>query len=315
MAERYVATTGSDAGGNGTEGNPWATLSYAIGQSSSGDYIWLADGLYDQELAGGYNNKNITVQSISQDYTKVTIKPKTVAKGSSASSCYLYTNGAKLSLWDCSVIFDKNYLTAARDGGNGNAFVEAYSSYTGVAFEAVRCSFTSLNFTGTYCSQLFFSGYYNSASLYKCTTRGFSCNFTAWQNATFTTRNCIFIDNTINVYNNDEASITINDDYNCFYNNVANFRRPFYSLGAHSITSNPVFTTAPTLDPSSPCIDAGIPVAGYVDTWGGSAPDMGVYEYYPPSLPVAKIAGIEAANVAKVSGIDAANISKIMGIG
>jgi len=42
----YVSTAGSDTTGNGTAGNPWRTIQYAIGQVSANDTIMVAAGLY-----------------------------------------------------------------------------------------------------------------------------------------------------------------------------------------------------------------------------------------------------------------------------
>ncbi len=46
----YVATTGSDTTGDGSFGNPWRTIQYAVDQSSSGDTIVVAAGQYDESV-------------------------------------------------------------------------------------------------------------------------------------------------------------------------------------------------------------------------------------------------------------------------
>ena len=43
----YVSTTGDDDTGDGTVGNPWQTIQYAVGQVASGDTIMVAGGAYD----------------------------------------------------------------------------------------------------------------------------------------------------------------------------------------------------------------------------------------------------------------------------
>jgi parallel beta-helix repeat protein len=56
----YVATTGSDSTGDGSEGTPWQTIQHAIDQSSAGDTIIVHDGTY----AGATVNKaNLTICS------------------------------------------------------------------------------------------------------------------------------------------------------------------------------------------------------------------------------------------------------------
>jgi hypothetical protein len=46
MATRYISTTGNDTTGDGTEGNPWATIAKAYASSASGDTIVAAAGTY-----------------------------------------------------------------------------------------------------------------------------------------------------------------------------------------------------------------------------------------------------------------------------
>lgn len=42
----YVATTGSDSSGDGSNGNPWRTISYGIGRMSTGDTLIVKRGVY-----------------------------------------------------------------------------------------------------------------------------------------------------------------------------------------------------------------------------------------------------------------------------
>lgn len=42
----YIATTGSNVTGDGSTGNPWLTLAYAISESSSGDRVMMKNGIY-----------------------------------------------------------------------------------------------------------------------------------------------------------------------------------------------------------------------------------------------------------------------------
>lgn len=46
MAEYYVATTGDDSTGDGSEGNPWATPGFAAAQIAADDIVWVKDGTY-----------------------------------------------------------------------------------------------------------------------------------------------------------------------------------------------------------------------------------------------------------------------------
>jgi hypothetical protein len=98
-------------------------------------------------------------------------------------------------------------------------------------------------------------------------------------------------------YDTEWAQVVSDLDYNCFYGNAtANFQNvPVGDRGTHNVMSDPLFT-APTaspyrdlrLSPGSPCIDAGLMLAGINDGTGGSAvhrgfaPDMGAFETVPP---------------------------------
>ena len=49
-ADWYVATTGSDTNGDGSQGNPWQTIGHAVGQASASDTINVAAGTYAEQL-------------------------------------------------------------------------------------------------------------------------------------------------------------------------------------------------------------------------------------------------------------------------
>ncbi len=50
MADQYVATTGNDTTGDGTIGNPWATISKGLTQVPVGDTLYIRGGTYSQSL-------------------------------------------------------------------------------------------------------------------------------------------------------------------------------------------------------------------------------------------------------------------------
>ena len=64
----YVATTGSDTTGDGSAGNPWATIQYAINQSSSGDTVTVEEGTYYEAV-----NINKSLTLVSAGYSSNTI--------------------------------------------------------------------------------------------------------------------------------------------------------------------------------------------------------------------------------------------------
>lgn len=70
-ADYYVSTTGNDTTGDGSSGNPWATIQFAINRVSAGDTIHIAVGNYTENieanksvnlLGAGANNTTISAQ-------------------------------------------------------------------------------------------------------------------------------------------------------------------------------------------------------------------------------------------------------------
>ncbi len=76
MADIYVSPTGSDTSGDGSPSNPYQHIHKAIDVALDGDTIICLDGIYNEEEYRVIN-KNLTIRSNSQDFTKVIIKPKT----------------------------------------------------------------------------------------------------------------------------------------------------------------------------------------------------------------------------------------------
>ena len=61
-----MATTGNDVTGDGSAGNPWATIQYAIGQASSGDTINVAAGTYAESVTINKDDLTITGDAVSR---------------------------------------------------------------------------------------------------------------------------------------------------------------------------------------------------------------------------------------------------------
>ena len=63
-ANFYVATTGSDSSGNGSEGSPWATVQHAIGQVADGSTILVKPGTYvGRQRISGVFDQGVTIKS------------------------------------------------------------------------------------------------------------------------------------------------------------------------------------------------------------------------------------------------------------
>jgi hypothetical protein len=60
-AQTYVATTGSDATGTGTAGNPYRTIRFGVQQTAAGGTVLVAPGLY-AETAETYIDRAMTLQ-------------------------------------------------------------------------------------------------------------------------------------------------------------------------------------------------------------------------------------------------------------
>lgn len=69
----YVDTGGDDGTGNGTSGNPWLTVVYALSQSNFGESICVNDGTYDE--ARLHIPVGVSLRSTSENATLVTIQP------------------------------------------------------------------------------------------------------------------------------------------------------------------------------------------------------------------------------------------------
>lgn len=89
---RYVATTGSDAGGCTGEGDPCATISYALSQSNSGDVIDIAVGAYT-EPDGIEIDRSITLQGAGRELPDGTAIQAHAQPGQAESGVFTIMDG------------------------------------------------------------------------------------------------------------------------------------------------------------------------------------------------------------------------------
>jgi parallel beta-helix repeat protein len=68
----YVSTTGSDTTGDGSSGNPWLTINYAISQAINDDTINVAAGTYTEQVV---INKNLTLSGTGNPMIKAPASP------------------------------------------------------------------------------------------------------------------------------------------------------------------------------------------------------------------------------------------------
>ena len=88
----YVRTTGSDVTGDGSSGNPWKTINYAIGQVVSDDKIMVEAGTYDEIVV---INKKISL--ISKTKHGAIIKPTSGVSWPNMGAVNLMADGVTFS--------------------------------------------------------------------------------------------------------------------------------------------------------------------------------------------------------------------------
>ena len=259
---RYISTTGSDATGDGTSGNRWRTLSYAISASSAGDTILIADVTYSTETTQRAFPGSLTIMGENSDYTTAIID---YATSCPSASHYIASAGRTITY---------KYLTFKFGTSNGGSLtLSGGTTVDNCIVNAYYCFFTA---SGTKANPPY-GVFYNNRSLstgwtfnlYKCTFRNVINAVVTLGGGTINTKDCIYY-GCGDVFN---SETTTNTSYNCYNGNTTD-----PTLGTGDISTDPSFTGAgvATLNnPTSGCIDTGVTVGGIVDTYLGTAPDMG----------------------------------------
>ena len=107
----YVSKGGSDSFGNGTSGNPWASITNALAKAAAGDLIRVAGGVYAQPVS--FSGKSqVTIQGgYDGSWNWVPVTQKTVISGNASASPVLMPPGALSNTL--------SYLTLTGSGNGG----------------------------------------------------------------------------------------------------------------------------------------------------------------------------------------------------
>jgi hypothetical protein len=268
MATYYInADTGNNTTGDGTQGNPWLTFSYAITNSVEGDTIFCQ------------NSTNTYL------YNGNTINQR-VVEGESVSSV-IFTNesavGAGWGIGSNKVATIKN-ITFSDIEATGS-FTQLFGNNVGSTLIFENCIFR--NISGTAPFYLFYSNTYYQFNF--CLFYGFTSSYlfrmdfrstngvitfvnSIIHNDTTESANTILFQGNLSVtlnitncilYNSTESTASFRDS-NSIYNYSYNCRFGGYNFipsGDNNINTDPLFIDPDNnnynLSPSSPCIDAG----------------------------------------------------------
>jgi len=123
-----------------------------------------------------------------------------------------------------------------------------------------------------------------AANLNRCTTIWYSKGFSLYKDVAHVMRNCIAYNcGSGFVMNAFGDTVMLTEDHNCAYDNVDDWDG--ITPDGTSITDDPDFVSNVAgsedfhLQAGSPCINAGVAIAGINDDYVGDAPDIGRYEY------------------------------------
>jgi hypothetical protein len=281
MADYYISNSGNDVTGDGSSGNPWATISKFDTASASGDTCYIVTSASTYLLPQLTTiSKSYTIRSVSGTPTDVlldgaasttarwsnsagitTIFQDVTIKNLSQINVSAFEAGANswlLTFTNC-IIRDTVWDPGNSRGGLTSAFVS-----TGCVFTFTNCVFYNNSLTdqgnkaqllGTH--QVSVTYVITNCTFYLVATGTNQFLFLLDTNAgtlTTTWKNNIIYNGGGNMTGIDGGTATYSN--NCAYGTIASI-----PAGANNITSDPLFADAPNanfnLRPTSPCIDTG----------------------------------------------------------
>lgn len=282
MANIYISTTGNDTTGDGSSGNRYATVSKGLSVAADGDTVIVGAGTYNSEypVTPGAG-RNIILQSESGDFADTIVYAKTAGTG---GWVYTGTGGAIFKVYNLTFILDAS-VAGIGTGSGAEGRIFWINSHSAVNYYFVKCFFFATGFDALLNRPTGITNRYTEPQvyLYKCTARGFKSNYGTptdgakfiknWDGSVFI--DCAFEGNTAVC----QYAPTGNSN-NSVYNNSYLATASTWTLGVTEIATDPTFSSASSAvtNVGSPCIDAGVTIAGYVETYEGLAPDIGCYE-------------------------------------
>jgi len=242
-ATRYVSPSGSDTTGDGSLGNPWKTINYALGQMASGDTLYMRGGTYAERIGSGVipSGTSEAVRTILQNYSgeAVTLQP---LSGSGSGVVYLSGTQKYITIRGDAphkVVLDAVNLNSAALYLGGSA--TAPSTYIRFENVEIKNAPSSGVLRGRYCEFISCKIHHNGSDnldhgLYVSSHHNLVEGCEIYNNSGYGIQNYGSDNPGYNIYrnnrfyNNGLAGIVVSDaDYNKVYNNL------FYDNGTRGI--------------------------------------------------------------------------------
>jgi hypothetical protein len=253
-----AATTEGNLVGDGSSGNPWQTISYALTQITTDDVLTVAAGTYNNTMTGSQETFPLTVS----DRIRIAGSGVVTIEGDGSNDLFRLVDGAVLE------------RLRLKSNGSGKGIVILGSSN-----EVRSCAIYGFSY-GVYLNGIAGSVTVESSTLVK-NTRGIDC-----LSGAISARNNIVA---FGVGSSVGLSGAVTSTYNCLYSNNTNWSGT--TSGEGDLIADPQFTSLEARDLylkfRSPAVDKG---SGEADP-DGTRKDLGAYyrdqTYDPPQVTLA----------------------------